>query len=267
MTLLPGAANFDRVWDLLGPLRDALGAPRRLIHLPPDQTAVFVGDTHGDCEATHRVLQEFFNEEHVLVFLGDYVDRGPDSQGNLELLFRAKIERPQGIHLLMGNHEAWAVAPFQPADFWEEVRPQEEEALTRTLALLPLAAHHPAGVLALHGALPDVESLQDIERIALGSANWRKITWGDWLDGPGYSHGELLGRPTLGRDFFEEVAGRLGVRVLVRSHQPQAPLYLYGDQVLTLFTTRAYGPGPRRVALLPQGKRVRTARDLQLLEF
>ncbi len=254
------------MWELLGLLRDVLRAQGRLIHLPSDRTVVFVGDTHGDRGATEEVLDRFDREDHVLVFLGDYVDRGPDSWGNLHLLVKAKLAQPERVYLLMGNHEAWAVAPFTPADFWRELSSSEERALAETLALLPWAAHHPAGVLALHGALPDVDSVDEIAQIPLGSANWRKMTWGDWLDGPGYSWGEVWGRPAFGRDYFQEVADRLAIRALVRAHQPNAPLYLYGGRVLTLFTTHAYGPGTRRVALLPPHHPVRTARDLILVE-
>jgi hypothetical protein len=59
----------------------------------------------------------------------------------------------------------------------------------------------------------------------------------------------------------------LGIQVLVRSHQPAAPTFLYGDRCLTLFTSRAYGDSIRRVAVLHSGKTVRSARDLDLVEI
>lgn len=248
--------------------RKVLAGEPRLIRLPPEKTAVFVGDTHGDREASEQVLQRYFDDRHVLVFLGDYVDRGPDSLGNLTLLMRAKIAHPDRIFLLMGNHEAWAVAPFTPADFWRSLDPEEERILAETLSLLPLAAYHPAGVLALHGALPDVDELEEIEKIPLGSANWRKITWGDWVDGPGYCVDPgFFGRPAYGADYFFEVMDRLGLRVLVRAHQPDASLFLFDGHCLTLFTSHAYGPGPRRVALLFPEKTVRSGKDLAIREL
>lgn len=253
---------------LVAEFREVLAREPRLIRLPPERTAVFVGDTHGDREASEEVLRRYFDAAHVLVFLGDYVDRGPDSPGNLALLMRAKVAHPERIFLLMGNHEAWAVAPFVPADFWRALSPREEKLLAETLALLPFAAFHPAGVLAVHGALPDVDELEEIERVPLGSANWRKMTWGDWVDGPGYQVDPgVWGRPAYGRDYFFEVMERLGLRVLVRAHQPDAPLFLFGGRCLTLFTSHAYGPGPRRVALLPPAARVRSGTDLAIQEL
>lgn len=252
--------------DLGRALEGELGREGRLISIPPDRPTVFVGDTHGDREATELVLERFPPREHVLVFLGDYVDRGPDSVGNLALLLGTKLAHPERVHLLMGNHEGWAAAPFAPADFWRGLPPEEAEALGALLLRLPLAAHHPSGVLALHGALPDVGTLGDLSQVEPGSPAWRAITWGDWLDGPGYAFGAgSVGRPAFGRDYFFEVADRLGIRVLVRSHQPGAPLLLYDDRLLTLFTSRAYGDRVRRVAVLYPGVAVRTGRDLALV--
>jgi serine/threonine protein phosphatase 1 len=43
------------------------------------------------------------------VFLGDYVDRGPDSRGVVELLMRRQQAAPADVVCLMGNHEQMAV--------------------------------------------------------------------------------------------------------------------------------------------------------------
>jgi hypothetical protein len=254
--------------ELLAPAAVLFREQGRLIRLPESQTIVFVGDTHGDREATEIVLARYLLPGHVIVFLGDYVDRGPDSAGNLALLLQTKLSHPQRLFLLMGNHEAWAASPFTPADFWEGLGPQNAPTYAETLSLLPFAAYHPRRVLALHGALPDVASLEEIETVRLGSANWRKITWGDWADAAGYVLDPgSLGRPTFGRDYFREISSRLGLRALLRSHQPFVPTYLFGDRCLTLFTSKAYGGSERRVALLRPEKSLRSARDLELVSL
>ncbi len=253
---------------LLEEAREIFRREGRLIRLPADKTIVFVGDTHGDSEASEYVISRFLRPDHVIVFLGDYVDRGPDSEGNLELLLRTKVEHPDRIYLLMGNHEAWKIEPFSPADFWRRLSPRELEALSSTLLELPLAAHHPGGVLALHGALPDVDEVSEISHIQPGSADWRKITWGDWVDAPGYALDPgALGRPAYGRDYFEEVMERLGLKALVRSHQPFAPLYMFEGRCLTIFTSLAYGGAERTVAILKPGRRINSAKDLDLYYF
>jgi len=237
----------------------------RFIRLPAEQPIVFVGDTHGDLDASKRVFARFPTSEHVIVFLGDYVDRGPDSAGNLELLLATKLAHPDRVFLLMGNHEGWAVASFSPADFWQRLSSHEEKAIAQALSEMPFAAWHPRGVLALHGALPDVGAIEEIEGIGLGTSNWRRITWGDWADTPGcVVDPGVFGRPTFGRDAFEEIADRLGLKALVRSHQPSAPVLLFEERCLTIFTTTAYGGAERRVAILRPEQPLQSARDLEL---
>jgi len=239
----------------------------RLIRLPSSRTTVFVGDTHGDIEASRRVLARYLDAGSTIVFLGDAVDRGADSAGNLELILRTKRDHPDSVYLLMGNHEARAIATFSPADFWERLDGRSARTLAEALSHLPLAATHPAGVLAVHGALPDVAKLDAIETIALGSEAWRATTWGDWNETDNTRATGIAGRPAFGPADFEARSARLGVRALVRSHQPFAPTYLYDDRCLTIFTSDAYGSGPRRVAVLRPDVRVRSARDLDLEEI
>ena len=252
--------------DLLSETATLFKKQGRLIRLPAEKTIVFVGDTHGDREATERVFARFRSPIHVVVFLGDTVDRGADSEGNLELILKTKLAHPNDVFLLMGNHEGWAVGPFSPADFWERLDVTEAEVLAENLAHLPYAAWHSRGVLALHGALPDVQRIDDIEKIKLGSSDWQRVTWGDWEDEPGYVLDPSdFGRPTFGRNAFETISDRLGLLVLVRSHQPFAPLYLYENRCLTIFTSNAYGGTERRVAILKSGKAIHNARDLELV--
>jgi len=239
----------------------------RLVRLPEDRTIVFVGDTHGDLDATKRVFATYPPSNHTLVFLGDAVDRGPDSAGNLTLILETKLRYPKAVHLLMGNHEAWAAASFSPADFWERLDGREVECLSESLLHLPLAAHHPAGVLAVHGAIPDLPTLRSIEDVAVGSAAWRAITWGDLHEKEAHETSIAWGRPSFSRTAFDERANRLGVRVLVRSHQPFSPTYMFDDRCLTIFSSSAYGDGPRRIALLHPGTSLQSARDLVLEEI
>ncbi len=244
------------------PLLEAEG---RLIRLGAGARVVFVGDVHGDVDAVERVLTRSCASGTVVVFLGDLVDRGPSSREALTQVLRAKLEHPEAVFLLMGNHEAWGAVPFRPADFWESLSGEEASTLARVLLRLPFAAWHPTGVLALHGALPDLSALDDLTSLAVPSPAWRDVTWGDWRTHVAESE-SLTGRPAYGEREFMARAVRLGVRILVRSHQPDTPTYLFGDRCLTLFTSRAYGGSSRRVAVLDPG-RVASARDLDLIDI
>ena len=98
--------------------------------LPMDLRVYAVGDLHG-CAAQLDLLHGAIGHDalrapqarKVIVYLGDYVDRGPDSRG---VLARLLAPAPPGCEriFLMGNHEAMmlaALAPGAPAatiGFW-----------------------------------------------------------------------------------------------------------------------------------------------------
>ena len=66
---------------------------------------IAVGDIHG-CPATlERLLDELaLTPEDHLVFVGDYIDRGPDSRTVIDQLLELQEEQP--CTFLRGNHEA-----------------------------------------------------------------------------------------------------------------------------------------------------------------
>lgn len=48
---------------------------------PPYSSPVIIPDVHGACALLHAALRHF--PERTFVFLGDLIDRGPDSRGVL----------------------------------------------------------------------------------------------------------------------------------------------------------------------------------------
>jgi len=214
----------------------------RLVALPNRGKAIFVGDTHGDLDAAQKVTEKYLNEENIVVFLGDYVDRGDDSLRNILHLLTLKIQYPRNLILLMGNHEGFLVKEFYPANFWLELSLEKRDLFHRTLVHLPFAVYSPNGILGLHGALPDVERLEDINDVKPGDELWNQIVWGDFQDMEGEFLGEYLGRPQFGRDYFNRLMSRFEKTVLIRAHQPNVSANMFGRRCLTLFTSFAYLP-------------------------
>ena len=95
---------------------DATAAPRPVLFA--------IGDIHGNFDALQSILgtlqsrHQIFTDsgmetlaDHVtLVFTGDYVDRGPDAIKVLDYLARMKSKSDGRLVMLMGNHEAMALA-------------------------------------------------------------------------------------------------------------------------------------------------------------
>jgi protein phosphatase len=240
---------------------------KKLIEIKNARKVIFVGDTHGDLEASQRVIKDFLKEGNKIVFLGDYVDRGPFSKENLDFLLKEKEKHPEQIFLLQGNHEGHRILKFSPAEFWEGLSQDEYQKYSQIVEKFPLAVVV-KNIIALHGALPKIEKLEDFEKIKIGDENWLRICWGDFLNEPGeeLEIDPFTGRPQFGRDYFFKIMEKINKRVLIRSHDPSAPQLMYDDRCLTIFTSSAYSK-ERIIAIADLSKEIKTAKDLQLKEL
>jgi serine/threonine protein phosphatase 1 len=101
---------------------------RREFALPfgpsPEMEIFAVGDIHGRADLLAALTEEAAREpkrreKRAIVFLGDLVDRGPDSLGAIDLAIGAaeRIGADEGI-ALMGNHEAMMRLALESATPW-----------------------------------------------------------------------------------------------------------------------------------------------------
>lgn len=90
--------------------------PPRPASSPADTRLYAIGDIHGRLDLLNNLLDQIetdcrdFSGDKHLVFLGDYIDRGPQSKGVID---RLMAPMPAGLQpvFLMGNHE-WAMLRF-----------------------------------------------------------------------------------------------------------------------------------------------------------
>lgn len=106
---LPGSAK--RVTMLAKLLRPRLRAEARRDALPAGRRVYAVGDIHGRLDLLDDLLAQVEADdarrgpaETTIIFLGDLVDRGPESAGVVERL-RLLAERDGRLRFLAGNHE------------------------------------------------------------------------------------------------------------------------------------------------------------------
>lgn len=69
-----------------------------------------VGDIHGDLGALRLLFERLpeLTPDDTVVFLGDYIDRGPDSAGVIAWVREFTLRTPAKVVALRGNHEdAW----------------------------------------------------------------------------------------------------------------------------------------------------------------
>lgn len=85
--------------------------------MPPGVCIYAVGDIHGRADllrALHRLIladaaQLTPGTERIVVYVGDYVDRGLDSREVVDLLLREPLPGFRAVYLL-GNHDAWLLS-------------------------------------------------------------------------------------------------------------------------------------------------------------
>jgi len=80
--------------------------------VPPGQRVYAIGDIHGRLDLLNALLREIEldsgrrgdGSEVILIFLGDLVDRGPNSRGVIDRLLSLSREVPTS-RFLLGNHD------------------------------------------------------------------------------------------------------------------------------------------------------------------
>lgn len=253
--------------DLLGKVKDILAGEPRLIELPTSGKAIFVGDTHGDLDATRKVIDRYQKKGNTIIFLGDYIDRGLYSKENILFLLSLKLAHPDEIILLTGNHESFTIKKYSPADFWLGLSGEEKALYGSTLTKLPLAVFSKNGIIALHGALPDLDHIKEINRICPGEKSWDQITWGDFYDVEGEQLKDYTNRPGFGFDYFNRIMTLYDRSVLIRSHQTGAKPAMYNKRCLTILTSSSCSSS-RKVAVVDlDRKEIKNIDDLTIEEI
>jgi serine/threonine protein phosphatase 1 len=74
-----------------------------------DEHFAFIGDIHADRDRLVGLLAKLDHQNRRLIFLGDYVDYGPDSRGVVKILLEIAHRHPNSV-FLTGNHEIGLLA-------------------------------------------------------------------------------------------------------------------------------------------------------------
>lgn len=239
-----------------------------LIEVEGDSVLV-VGDTHGDVLSSMRA---FSIEAERYVFLGDYVDRGPHQLENMVFLLARKLEQPDRVYLLRGNHESPITNMYY--GFLDEVTwrygPQTYRLFVEVFSRLPYAALINSTILAVHGGiattLKSLGDLQSLPRPDEIPENWTafEVLWNDPSEHvQGFAPSPRgYGIFLFGRDAFEAFAEATGVRRMLRAHEyfPEGIHEYFDGKVVSLFSCRYYPEATPKGLLLTS----RAQRDVVL---
>lgn len=233
------SAGPDSVESALGSLLDVLKSEEKFLELS-DRDAVFIGDLHGDFSTLKRILKEVYGSR-TLVFLGDYVDRGPQQVEVLITIAKLKVLRPESVLILRGNHEPPPNLTPYPHDYpqllMELYGYEWGEKLYRisfaVFQQMPYAAKV-GPFLALHGGLPVYSKFEEVPNLEL----LEEVLWND----PAEIDEDAIPSPRgagylFGPSVTERWAKELGFEKVIRGHEPcEGHKLNHGGRVVTLFS-------------------------------
>jgi serine/threonine-protein phosphatase PP1 catalytic subunit len=189
-----------------------------------------VGDIHGQFTDLMKFLDQGGPvESTTYLFLGDYVDRGPNSVETITILLCLKLLYPSNIYLLRGNHETPDISELY--GFCEECMEcyRNEELWDRFIEVferLPLAAVISDRIFCVHGGLSQhLQELKQIEELSRPIVVPEKglisdLLWADpEMSRRGYSASDRGTSFTFGADVADAFLEKNDLDLICRAHQ------------------------------------------------
>jgi len=231
----------------------------RLIKAPPKGEAIIVGDLHGDLETLTQILDSsgFIQkaergEDPLLIFLGDYGDRGILSPEVYYVVMTLKTRFPERVILLRGNHEGpddLLASPHDlPMHLHNKFGEKSSEAYARLKQLfsqLYNAVTIEKSCILLHGGVPS--RAKSIDDVAYAHAkhpeesHLEEILWSDPEESLKGTYPSPRGAGKLfGQDVTESFLKMTNASVLIRGHEPADAGFKinHSGRILTIFSRK-----------------------------
>lgn len=226
----------------------------KLIEIECDKS-IIVGDLHGDYKTFSKIIK-LIRKNIVIIFLGDYADRGEYGVEIIEKIDKL-VEKNKNIIALKGNHESYSkdgIPNFSPCDLINEVEIKKgnwneyfKKFLINFINKLYISAILNNKFLLVHGGI----SLKIKNRNDLSNPTEKieeDILWSDPFDGKGEQPNPRGAGVLFGKDVTETICKRLNVEKIIRSHQPYKTIngifYEHDKKILTINSTSVYGTKP-----------------------
>ncbi|KAG0587730.1 hypothetical protein KC19_2G187400 [Ceratodon purpureus] len=201
------------------------------------------GDLHGQFGDLMRLFDEYGSPSTAgdityidYLFLGDYVDRGQHSLETITLLLALKIEYPNNVHLIRGNHEAADINALFGFRIECIERMGERDGIwawqriNQLFNWLPLAALIEKKIICMHGGIGrsinhvhQIESLQRPITMEAGSVVLMDLLWSDPTENDSVEglrpNARGPGLVTFGPDRVMEFCKNNDLQLIVRAHE------------------------------------------------
>jgi protein phosphatase len=231
----------------------------RLVEVDPKGEALVVGDLHGDLESLIDVLQQSNileridkSSEPILIFLGDYGDRGPYPAETYYTVLKLKLLHPSQVILMRGNHEGPEDLMPSPHDLPDQFQARFGKKWTEAYTAIRRLFENFYNVLLVekrylmvHGGLPKEARTADDMAYAHTLHPRRslleEILWSDPDDRVKETSASPRGAGNLfGMNVTDRVLAKLNAKILIRGHEPCEDGFKinHDNKVLTLFSRK-----------------------------
>lgn len=225
------------------------------LSVPAQASLHIVGDLHGQYCELMTVLSLCGMPRagsNMLLFNGDFVDRGPRSVEVMLALLAMLISQPSAVALNRGNHEFPAMSRHY--GFEEETHRKYSadvfKGFQEVFERLPLATVVNGSVFVAHGGLfrNDRVRLSDIARIDrmrdadLRSTLAQDLLWSDPINDDGCFDSPRGAGVLFGPDVSEAFCKENGLLCCIRSHEVKSRGFEWqrGGRCLTIFSAANY---------------------------
>jgi hypothetical protein len=236
-------------------------------HFQTLRRLLVVGDLHGDFASLRSTLDTFDLTKDILLFLGDYADRGPSGVEVIETVDALMKKHPDRVLPLKGNHEDYSEAgspKFHPCSLVAEAQRKKgnweryfENTLKPFTESLHLAIIVPDEALFVHGGISSrIESRSSLEQPIADVKE--DVLWSDPFEGTGEHPNPRGAGVMFGTDITMKVCERLGVKRIIRSHEPlkvkaaRGPCFSHDQRIITTSTTTVYHGAPFILSINPR---------------
>ncbi len=263
--------------------KDYAQSEKIIIH-SPKHAVFYVGDIHSDAAGLDDIIRQTdpYNTMAELIFLGDYVDRGKKHLETLDKLWALKLDLPEQVTLLRGNHDGGyyekdqVILPYRLDSTGSETDYfplyldilQKKNLITKEFNqlyfdfcdLLPqviFSLQNKQWYMGVHGGLPrpsaeppyydsieSIGSLEDMNTLDhFKQPLLDNLFWSDPREG---SLGEINHKRRFQtyEEHFNSFSNRFGVAEVIRGHETvkTGHLSIYNGRMHTIFSSGSGSP-------------------------
>uniref|UniRef100_A0A0N4ZVF7 Serine/threonine-protein phosphatase n=1 Tax=Parastrongyloides trichosuri TaxID=131310 RepID=A0A0N4ZVF7_PARTI len=254
---------FEEIYWILKPALEVIKSSPMLVEV--DVPIIICGDIHGQFCDLIRIFNKFGKPPtKKYLFLGDYVDRGSNSLEVILLLLALKLQYPESIFLLRGNHELRHINRVY--GFNEELgeRIQESDVMydiyekfNVIFSYLPISACVSKKILCMHGGISEnIISLDSIKSLKRPMETVHGLAcdllWADPDDSvEWYHHNDARGVSfKFGKSALNDFLKKLNLDMIIRGHQvcQMGFSHFNNGRLLTVFSAGEYDDEMKNLA-------------------